>query len=156
MTAASMITACSGPTNTSAMTTANAPDTIAPTTGMKDARNTRTAMGIASGRPSSHAAMPMPTALPAATKICTRVNAESVPQPARPAPSIAGRARRGKTETTKRQMPRPSMSTMTMVKKARSAPVTRWPTPSPASSAPVRSASRLFSRALPADASSAS
>src|SRR6185312_12215182 len=90
----SMISESLSPLNRNAMTTAAAPATMEPMMGTSAPKNTMTAMGVASGTPSSHAPTPMPTASIAATKICTRANAARVIQPARPAKSMRARALR--------------------------------------------------------------
>ena len=61
-----------GPLYASAISTAKAPETIAPRNGTNDARNTVTPIGIASGTPRIAAPTPMPMPSIEATKICVR------------------------------------------------------------------------------------
>ncbi len=73
MTTASMISAVTGPCATSAMMTATAPLSSAPTMGMNDSRNTSTPMARANGTRRISAPAVMPTASTAATSTVARV-----------------------------------------------------------------------------------
>ena len=108
MTTANMITALTKPFETSATSTATAPEAIAPTTGTKEVRNTSRVMGMTSGTPRKAAPMPMPMASTAATRICTRTYWTSVVQPRCEAPVATGRAGIGSSFITQRKMFSPS------------------------------------------------
>lgn len=66
-TTARMIRALAGPLATNATSTDNVPATVAPTSGMKDPRNTMTPSGNASGTRRISKAAVMPTASTVAT-----------------------------------------------------------------------------------------
>ena len=128
-----MNSAATQPLNTSAMTTATDPATMAPTTGTNAPRNTITPIGIASGTCRMSAPITTPSASVTATTSCTRMKLVRVCQPASPAASMRGRARRGNSRTTQPQMRRPSISTKMVVKTTMNRPSRTCTAPLPAS-----------------------
>ena len=72
-TIASMISATPTPRSTSANSVGTSPPMSVPTIGTNDARNTTTTIGMTNGTLSTHAPMPTPAALMAATTSWVRV-----------------------------------------------------------------------------------
>lgn len=104
----STISAVKTPCVTSATTTASAPETTAPTSGMKAKRKMKTASGTAIGTSRNQSPRPMKIASMSATITVPRTYAVRVRQARGPAPAMPGRACAGTRLRVQRQMRLPS------------------------------------------------
>ena len=99
-----MIRAFSGPTATSATSTATVPETKAPTRGTNAPMKTSTPMALTNGTPRTTAPSMMPAASVAATSTVARTNWVSEAHATRPEESAWRRAARGKIRTSQAQI----------------------------------------------------